>query len=422
MNISIQPGFVGGAAAAVPSKSIAHRALICAALAAGESRITGLALSQDIAATARALAAFGAQIRPVPGGIAVTGVAGRPRLPAAPVDCGESGSTLRFLIPLAALCGAPVTFVGHGRLMQRPQTVYQTLFSQRGLLFCQQENRLTVCGPLPGGHYLVNGDVSSQFVSGLLLALPLLAQSSTLAVTPPFQSRSYVGLTLAAMEQAGVRIKDEIPYSIEGNSIYKKYNSFVEGDWSNAAFWAVLGAVRGGITITGLNPGSRQGDRVILDTLARCGAQYSWKEGALCFQKPQGGLRAVETDLADCPDLGPVLMVLGLFCMGKTVLRNTRRLRLKESDRVGAMQQEIFKLGGRMESHENTVDVWGSALHGARLNSHNDHRIAMSMAVAALAAEIPVIMEDAGAVAKSDPDFWRTLKGICKEGSVCETN
>lgn len=422
MNVTIRPGFAGGRIAAVPAKSIAHRALICAALAGGESHITGLALSQDIEATARALSAFGAGIRPISGGLAVRGTGGRLRPPAAPVDCGESGSTLRFLIPLAALCGAPVTFAGRGRLMQRPQTVYRRLFSDRGLPFAQREHTLTLAGPLPAGAYTVDGGVSSQFISGLLLALPLLAESSTLAVTPPFESRSYVGLTLAAMARAGVDVADGTPYRIQGGQQYKPCDFAVEGDWSNAAFPAVLGAVRGGVAVTGLDAASRQGDKALLDTLARCGARFAWREGALCFDAPAAPLRAADTDLADCPDLGPILMVLGLFCEGRTVLRGARRLRLKESDRVAAMEAEIRALGGRIESDENTVTVWGGPLHGGRVDSHNDHRVAMSMAVAALAAGVEVTVADAGAVAKSDPDFWRALAGLCKEGSIVETH
>ena len=419
MNIAITPAFTGGAVAAPPSKSMAHRALICAALAGGDSRITGLAPSQDITATARALAAFGARITPIPGGLRVTGVAGRPAAPQAPVDCGESGSTLRFLIPLASLCGAPVTFTGHGRLMERPQGVYRDLFRARGLRFEQRAGALTLQGPLPAGAYTVDGGVSSQFVSGLLLALPLLGAPSTLAVTPPFESKSYVDLTLAAMARAGVRVEHENPYSINGNQIYNAYDFSVEGDWSQAAFFAVLGAARGGIALTGLDEGSRQGDRVILDILRRCGARVRQEGGALCFDAAP--LRAVEADLADCPDLGPILMVLGLLCQGRTVLHNARRLRLKESDRVAAMEQEIRKLGGRIESDENTVRVWGGPLHGGALDAHNDHRVAMAMAVASLGAGVSVTIAGAGAVAKSYPDFWDVLQTVCAEGSIHET-
>ena len=422
MRVTVRPGFAGGTAAAIPSKSISHRALICAALAEGTSRITGLAFSQDITATAHALAAFGARIEPIPGGLAVTGVAGRPHRPNAPVNCSESGSTLRFLIPLAAACGGPVTFVGQGRLMQRPQTVYRDLFAARGLPFVQEGDRLTLSGPLPGGAYTVDGSVSSQFISGLLLALPLLAGDSTLDVTPPFESRSYVGLTLSAMARAGVLVTDEIPYRINGRQKYKSYNFSVEGDWSNAAFPAVLGAVRGGVAVTGLAPDSRQGDRALLDILTYCGANFTWRDGALCFEAPSRPLRAADADLADCPDLGPILMVLALFCQGKTVLRNTRRLRLKESDRVAAMEAEIRALGGRIDSDENTVTLYGGPLHGGCVDSHNDHRIAMSLAVAALAAGVEVTVTGAQAVAKSDPGFWRTLAGLCKEGTIVETH
>ena len=221
------------------------------------------------------------------------------------------------------------------------------------------------------------------------------------------------------MARAGVRVEHENPYGINGNQIYNAYDFSVEGDWSQAAFFAVLGAARGGIALTGLDEGSRQGDRVILDILRRCGARVRQEGGALCFDAAP--LRAVEADLADCPDLGPILMVLGLLCQGRTVLHNARRLRLKESDRVAAMEQEIRRLGGRIESDENTVRVWGGPLHGGALDAHNDHRVAMAMAVASLAAGVSVTIAGAGAVAKSYPDFWDVLQTVCAEGSIHET-
>ena len=415
MRAVIEPGRIGGTLEAPPSKSMAHRLLICAGLAGGESVIDRVDPSQDVRATARALEALGARVRLENGRARVTGCGGALRLPGGPVDCGESGSTLRFLIPLFAGCGGPVRLLGHGRLMQRPQDVYARLFAQQGLPFAQDGDGLCLCGPLRPGEYRVEGGVSSQFISGLLLALPLLSGDSVLRVTSPFESQSYVVLTLAAMEDFGVRVRrEQNDFFIPGNQRYLPRDCTVEGDASQAAFFAVLGAVRGGVTVTGLRPDSRQGDRVIFSILRRCGADMTPVPGGWRFEK--SALHAVDIDLADCPDLGPILMVLGLFCEGETVIRNAGRLRVKESDRIAAMQREVEKLGGRIEAEGGTVRVRGAALHGAQnLAAHNDHRVVMALAAAALAADVPVCIDGAQAVQKSWPDFFERARELGAE-------
>ncbi|MEG2394429.1 MAG: 3-phosphoshikimate 1-carboxyvinyltransferase, partial [Ruthenibacterium sp.] len=374
-----------------------------------------------------------------------------------PVDCGESGSTLRFVIPLFALSGASVTLTGQGRLPERPQGVYADLFAARGLLFAQSGTGITLRGPLPAGEYAVDGSVSSQFISGLLFALPLLDGDSVIRIAPPFESRSYVDLTLRAMADFGVHAawESEFTIRIKGNQKYSACHYTVEGDCSQAAFFAVLAAclpehaafsarISGGgdalsacpgaVTLTNLRADTLQGDRVIFSVLQRCGARLSrGADGSVSVYPSRERLRAADIDLTDCPDLGPVLMVLGLFCTGETVLRGAGRLRLKECDRIAAMQCEVQKLGGKISVQKDadggdTVRVRGagtqggagaqdgaSALHASfALEGHGDHRIVMALCVAALAAGFSAdcTMSGAEAVSKSYPHFFDDLRAL----------
>ena len=400
---------IGGAIAAPPSKSMAHRAVLCAALAKGTSHIRNLEFSKDIAATLAAAGQLCARVTTGENDAVVEGL-GQFRPVSAPVDCCESGSTLRFLIPLASLTGQEITFVGRGRLMERPQSVYEELYRAKGLRFEQTPSGLTVEGLLSSGDYTLAGNVSSQFISGLLFALPLLAGTSTLRLLPPVESRSYIDMTRAVQAAFGVHSRwlDATTLLLPGGQQYHPCNYNVEGDYSQAAFPAVLGAVCGGVTITGLAPDTLQGDAAILDILRRCGAVFTRKGDSVTFAKAP--LHGVDIDLADCPDLGPVLMVLGLLCKGTTVIRNAERLRLKESDRIAAMEAELRACGGVLESDGGTITVHGCAerLHApaAPLHGHNDHRVVMSLAVLAAAAGLPLTVDDAEAIQKSWPGFF----------------
>ena len=400
---------VAGRIAAPPSKSMAHRAVLCAALAKGTSHLHHLAFSKDISATLGAAGRLCARVTTGENDAVVEGL-GRFLPVDAPVDCCESGSTLRFLIPLASLTGQEVTFTGRGRLMERPQSVYKTLYQQQGLRFEQGADRLTVEGALTPGEYELAGNVSSQFISGLLFALPLLPGDSTLHLIPPVESRSYIDMTRAVQAAFGVHSRwlDETTLLLPGGQQYHPCDYNVEGDYSQAAFPAVLGAVCGGVTITGLAPDTLQGDAAILDILRRCGAVFTRKGDSVTFAKAP--LHGVDIDLADCPDLGPVLMVLGLLCKGTTVIRNAQRLRLKESDRIAAMEAELRACGGVLESDGGIITVQGCAerLHApaAPLHGHNDHRVVMSLAVLAAAAKLPLTVDDAEAIQKSWPGFF----------------
>ena len=419
MNATIKraPGGIGGTITAPPSKSMAHRAVLCSALAEGASHIKNLEFSKDISATLSAAGQLCAKVRTGADRAVVEGLGSF--LPvSAPVDCCESGSTLRFLIPIASLTGQKVTFVGRGRLMERPQTVYEKLYREQSLRFEQSSAGLTVEGTLKSSEYELAGNVSSQFISGLLFATPLMEAPSTIEVRAPFESRSYVDLTTDAMQKFGVKVsvrarKDgSATYKVAAPQHYAAADMDVEGDYSQAAFLAVLGSTVGGITITGLPSGSHQGDRVILDILKQCGAKFERSGSHVTFHRSL--LKAVEIDLADCPDLGPVLIALGCFCSGTTIIRNAGRLRIKECDRIAAMQEELAKMGGTVKADGDTLTIEGCALHKptAPLNGHNDHRIVMAMAVAALAAGQPAVIEGANAVNKSWPEFFEVIKGL----------
>ena len=409
------PARIGGTVSAPPSKSMAHRAVLCSALAKGTSHIENLEFSKDISATLAAAGQLCARVESGPADVLVEGL-GHFRPVFGPVDCCESGSTLRFLIPLASLTGQSITFVGRGRLMERPQSVYETLYREQNLHFEQANGQLTVAGSLRSGEYTLAGNVSSQFISGLLFALPLLTGDSTLHLIPPVESRSYIDMTRAVQAAFGVtsRWLDGNTLALPGRQHYHPCDHAVEGDYSQAAFPAVLGAVCGGVTVTGLSPDTLQGDAVILDILHRCGAQFTREGDTVTFAKAP--LHGVDIDLADCPDLGPVLMVLGLLCEGTTVIRNAERLRLKESDRIAAMEAELRACGGVLESEGGTITVHGCAehLHAPEgiLHGHNDHRVVMSLAVLSAAAGLPLTVDDAEAIQKSWPNFFAAIRPL----------
>ncbi len=419
MLVHLDPSRLCGTIAAPPSKSMSHRAVLCAALCRGNSQITGLGQSRDLEATLGAVQQLCASVSPHKGGINIFGHGGF-RTITRPVNCGESGSTLRFLIPLFSLTQQKIDFVGGGRLFARPQTIYANLFHSQGLSFTQDENGLSICGALHAGAYTIPGNISSQFISGLLFMMPLLEQESTLTITGDFESASYVALTLSTLKDFGITIHRPSfnQFVIPGKQQYIPCPYTVEGDYSQAAFLAVLGALVGDITITNLRPDSKQGDAAILDILERCGASFTREGDAVTFAKSK--LVATNIDLADCPDLGPVLMVLAACCDGITTITNAGRLRIKESDRILAMETELQKFGVNITSTDDTVTVVGGTLQtpAEPLAAHNDHRVVMSLAVLALARDIAVDLADAQAVAKSWPEFFLELAALGADVSI----
>lgn len=388
MNVIIKPSTARGRVTAPPSKSMAHRALICGALSAG-SVIANVARSEDINATLRCLAALGAQVEQDGDIVRIGGLTPATAAPTAPLDCHESGSTLRFMIPLCLLSDKPVTLTGAERLMQRPLGVYADLCAAAGLRFEQSDNTLTVCGPLSGGRYEVPGDVSSQFISGLLFALPLAKEDSVLTITGKAESLSYIDLTLKALTDFGIvlyRTADAI--LIPGGQTYRPRTTAVEGDWSNAAFLDAFNLLGGDVTVEGLDENTSQGDRVYRELFARLDAgEFS------------------PIDLADCPDLAPILFAVAAAKHGG-IFDGTARLKIKESDRAAAMQAELAKCGIPVAVENNRVTVHKAALHApdSIINGHNDHRIVMAMSV--LCSLVGGEIAGAEAVTKSYPNFF----------------
>lgn len=426
MIVKVSPAHLSGAVAAPPSKSLGHRALLCAGLAHGSSRLTGISDSQDMLATLGGLAALGAQAeRAADGALLVRGAAFPQALGPRRVCCRESGSTLRFLIPLFALSPEETVFTGSARLLARPQSVYADLFAAQGLPFLQAADCLRVRGPLRGGAWTLRGDVSSQFLTGLLFALPLLDADSVLRILPPFSSKGYVDLTLQMLARFGVHagFAGEDRLEIPGRQRYAAQDVAVEGDYSQAAFFAAAGAVQGGLRIANLAPDSLQGDRAILEILRACGAGVEWgADGAHISSAP---LSAREIDVDPIPDLAPVLSVLALFCAGETRLVNAARLRDKESDRIAAMEQELRRLGARVSSTRDSLTVAGFPAGRApwaqtEVDCHNDHRVVMSLAIAATLGRAPLILRGAEAVRKSYPNFFADLKSLGGKVEVLE--
>ena len=393
MTITIHPGRAQGTVAAPPSKSMAHRYLIGGALSAG-SAVQGVSGSEDMGATLDCLAALGAAVSRQ-GDTVMLGGADPRRGAAQPLCCRESGSTLRFLIPLCLLGTEPATLIGSPRLLQRSLGVYEELCAERGLFFRAEEQSVTVRGPLPAGAYRVRGDVSSQFISGLLFALPLLAGDSTIEIVGGLESAAYVDMTLRAMAAFGVTVERDTPLHmrIPGGQTYAPRRLTVEGDYSNAAFLEGLNLLGGTVTVTGLPEDTAQGDAVY----------RRWY--------PMLAAGCPTLDIADCPDLGPVLLALGAALHGVR-LTGTRRLRIKESDRGHAMAQELAKFGIRCTVEENAITVSPGALHAPAvpLDGHNDHRIVMALSL--LCTVTGGSIAGAQAVAKSFPDYFERLAAL----------
>lgn len=419
INAEIFPGSSSGEISIPPSKSFSHRAILCAALAQGESHISNVAFSEDIRATIACVKQLGAQVQKNGDTLLINGVGFRSVIERnvtehMVIDCNESGSTLRFLIPVFALSGKHCRFTGKGRLMQRPQEVYAHIFAGQKKDFLVSESFIETFDSLEAGVFTVNGNISSQFISGLLFALPLLDGDSIIKIEPPFASRSYVNLTLEMLRQFGIETVwlNDYALMIKGNQIYSPQTYRVEGDYSQLAFFAVLAAVNHDLTLTDVNPISRQGDRAILDILKAFGASVQPVRNGWRVQ--HAPLTAHTIDLEDCPDLGPVLMVLAALSTGTTVIHNAGRLRLKESDRIAAMETELRKVGVEISSSQNTVTIQGGLRQKEPtvFDGHNDHRVVMSLAVLASVLPNPSLIRGADAINKSYPDFFNDLRRL----------
>ena len=395
MRVRILRGRASGCVSAPPSKSMAHRLLIAAALADGESVITGVSSCEDVLATLDCLRALGVKAICEGDTVRVWGIDMRRALPSGTLPCRESGSTLRFILPLALLSGNAATLVGAPRLLERPMSVYSEICRERGYEYEATGGGISVRGPLECGDFRVAGNVSSQFITGLLFALSCLEGDSRIIITTELESRSYIGLTVAAMAAFGVMVewRGASELYIKGGQHYRARQIAVEGDYSGAAFLDALTVLGGEVKVSGLSDESLQGDRVYRDLYSRLADGYC------------------EIDIGDCPDLGPILFTLAAALHGGR-FTGTARLKITESDRAAAMTEELSKFGASLTVSENEVTVEKATLHepSELLSGHNDHRIVMSLAT--LATIYGGRIEGAEAVAKSYPEYFDDLSAL----------
>lgn len=411
----IRPRPLRGAVTPPPSKSVLHRAVVCASLAKGKSAVRPYVPSDDIDATVLAMRALGAEIRAENESLLIDGspIFGRP---GAEIDCRESGSTLRFLLPVAAAGGVNAAFTGRGRLPERPLGPYLQLLPEHGVSCAPQSAEralpLRISGRLAPGEFALPGNISSQFVTGLLFALPLLPEDSVVRLTTPVESAGYIDLTLDILSTFGISLKGtQDGFSVPGGQRYKSCDFVAEGDWSQAAFWLSAGALGGEARCFGLSSSSRQGDRAIVPLLRRFGADIREENGAVTARG--GELRGIDIDAAQIPDLVPVLAAVAAFARGRTRITRAGRLRLKESDRLRATARSLAALGARVSETEDGLIIEGApSLPGGAAESFGDHRIAMALAVAAGRCSGAVTIRGSGCVAKSYPRFFEDYKAL----------
>lgn len=395
MIATIEKSVAIGSVYAPPSKSMAHRLLICAGLADGKSIIKNVAFSQDILATLDCLSAIGAEYKIYDDTVEIKGANPKNIKNNVSACCRESGSTLRFFIPIMLLCGKSCSLNGSAYLLKRPLSVYENICLNQGITFNLTDNCLNLKGPLNSGEFIIDGGISSQFISGLLFALPLMAGDSIIKITPPVESRSYINMTISALKTFGVFTEwlDENTILVKGNQSYTPGCVNVEGDYSNAAFYEAFNRIGGNIEIAGLNKDSLQGDKVF----------YEY------YDLLSSG--TLKIDITDCPDLAPILITLASI-FGGAEFTGTKRLEIKESNRGKVMAEELAKFGADIDVFENNIIVNKTELHPplSVLSSHNDHRIVMSLSV--ISSIYGGIIQNCEAVSKSFPDFFDKIKSL----------
>ena len=404
-DIILSPSKLIGTVSAPSSKSVAHRALICAALAGAGSVVSGIGNSKDVSVTLECLRTLGVDIS-VDGDSVSFGdrvhMQGKQIL-----DCYESGSTLRFMIPIVAALGIEAQFIGRGRLPERPISEYSQIMQDKGI-HIELNNGclpLNIRGQLTSGTFELRGDISSQYVTGLLLALPLLEGDSEIILTSPLESAPYVAITIDVMTIFGANVsRTTNGYKVKGGTGYTPANYRVEGDYSQAAFWLSAGAIGGDVTVTNLNPDTSQGDKEIISILQRFGANIECKADTV--RARAGVLKGIDIDASQIPDLVPILAVVASYSEGKTYIYNCARLRLKECDRLEAVADCLNKLGGKVEHSADSLTIYGANLSGATISDWNDHRIVMAMAIASLNTKGNVTIQGRESIRKSYPHFF----------------
>lgn len=417
--IKILPSELDGHISIPPSKSMSHRAIICAGLSNGKSNIQNIIFSEDISATLEGMSSFGIKyekFKQDDGKYSLV-IEGRNPLEALgrTIDCRESGSTLRFLIPIACVLGEEVTFIGKGKLVERPLNEYYKIFEKQNISYKNIKDKLplTICGKLKGDTFSLRGDISSQFISGLMFALPLLKEDSKIVISTDLESKGYVDLTIDVLNRFGIKVenKDYREFYIAGNQKYIPQTYQVEGDFSQASFWLVAGLLGNKIKCTDINVASLQGDKVILDIIKNMGGNIEINESSIITKKSK--TKGIVIDVSQCPDLVPILATLASLSQGTTRIINAARVRIKESDRLKAISTELNKLGAEITELEDGLIIKGKEfLNGGEVDSWNDHRIAMALAVSSIKCLNPVIIKNSDCVSKSYPAFWEDFEAL----------
>lgn len=414
MDVIITPHPLCGSVTVPPSKSAAHRNLICAALCSEASRITPYCTSVDIKATVGALRALGANIEESDSGY----TAKMGRLPErAEVDFFESGSTARFLLPVAAALGVSTVMTGRGRLPERPMKVLTELLREHGVSVSSDNLPITISGKMKAGLFSLPGNISSQYITGLMLAAPLMEGETEIRLTTPLESVGYIDMTIATMARFGVKVvPSEQGWIIPAGQSYRPCDTVTEGDWSSAAFFMSAAAIGGDIRISGLDFASAQGDMAALDVFAAFGADITIEDNVLHVKK--GELRPITVNAADIPDMVPAIAATAAYADGETVIHSAERLRIKESDRIKTTVNALRALGVTATETEDGMRISGTRVQGGSVDGANDHRIVMAFSVAAAYADGPSRISDAEASHKSYPEFFKDFKGL--EGTVNE--
>ncbi len=408
MDIKIIPSPLSGEINIPPSKSAAHRALICASLAEGTSRVEPYCTSEDIKATVACLRALGMKIEEDEKGYTV----GRGEtIVGGTLDFNESGSTARFLLPVAAALGADITAVGKGRLPERPMKVLTDLLRRHGVEASSDSLPITLNGKMTAGRFALPGNISSQYISGLMLAAPLLDGDTEIVPTTALESVGYIDMTVDAMKAQGVHVEEtDKGWKISADQKYKPCDIKIEGDWSQVAFFMAAAAIGGDIRVHGLDFASLQGDMAALDVFAAFGANISIEEDVLHIRK--GDLHGIEVNAADIPDMVPAIAATAAFARGKTVIHSAERLRIKESDRIKTTIAALTALGIKTEEREDGMIIHGGKPTGGFIDGGADHRIVMAFSVAAAFAQGESVISGAEAINKSYPEFFEDFKKL----------
>lgn len=414
-NIVIQGGqFLKGEVVIPPSKSLSHRAIIAAGLSEGSCKVENIIQSQDIIATTKCMSQLGASFVEVDGDLEVVGAKRPLTVNESVFKCHESGSTLRFMIPIAMLAGGKISFEGKGKLMTRPLDPFFNIFDKQGITYEYNGSLpLGVEGSIKPGVFKIPGNISSQFITGLMYTLPLLDGASEIVITTPLESKGYLDLTIDVLKSFGVKIinDDYKRFIIKGRQEFKAVDYRVEGDFSQVAFWIVAGLINGDLTCLDMNENSSQGDKEVLDIVKRMMGDIKVTSDKIIVKKSE--TKETVIDGSQCPDIIPVLTVLAAVTPGVTRVINAKRLRIKECDRLNAITTELNILGANIEELEDGLIITGvKQLKGGKVKGWNDHRIVMSLVVASLVCEEPVYIEGCKAINKSYPHFFEQFKQL----------